>query len=247
MKAYIPVDIRSDFASFDVQYGVIRRSTHANTSWDWAKYEVYGHKWCDISESKFGVAVLNESKYGYSVRDNNIGLSLLKSAKFPHQEADMGDHEFVYSILPHERALEESSVFAEAYKLNTPLWAVIVERPADNDDAVAWSNAVAQRKQFIEIDSPNVVVAAFKRAEDDGSCYVLRVNEERGEAVMAKISVALELGVTGVVQCNSLEDTGDDSVHEDSGKTRFEFDKETGILVVHLKAYRIASFILSTQ
>ena len=51
---------------------------------------MYGHKFCDISEPKYGVAVLNDCKYGFSVRDNNIGLSLLKSAKFPNHEADMG-------------------------------------------------------------------------------------------------------------------------------------------------------------
>jgi alpha-mannosidase len=74
--------------------------------------------------------VLNDSKYGFSVRDGNIGLSLLKASKFPNDEADMGDHHhFVYSILPHERTLEESNVFAEAHKLNTPLWVAIVDKP----------------------------------------------------------------------------------------------------------------------
>jgi alpha-mannosidase len=77
------------------------------------------------------VALLNDSKYGYSVRDNNMGLSLLKSSKFPDHEADMGIHNFVYSLLPHDKPLEESTVFEEAHKLNTPLWVAILELPAD--------------------------------------------------------------------------------------------------------------------
>jgi alpha-mannosidase len=125
LKAYFPVDIRADYATFDIQSGTIRRATHANTSWDAAKHEVYAHKFCDISEARFGVALLNDSKYGYSVRDNNMGLSLLKASKFPDHEADMGLHDFVYSLLPHDRALEESTVFEEAHKLNTPLWAAV--------------------------------------------------------------------------------------------------------------------------
>jgi len=127
LKAYFPVDIRADYATFDIQAGTIRRATHANTSWDAAKHEVYAHKFCDISEARFGVALLNDSKYGYSVRDNNMGLSLLKASKFPDHEADMGTHDFVYSLLPHDRALEESTVFEEAHKLNTPLWAAVFD------------------------------------------------------------------------------------------------------------------------
>jgi alpha-mannosidase len=101
LKAYFPVDIRTDFATFDIQNGTIRRPTHANTSWDAAKHEVYGHKFCDLSEPHYGVALLNDSKYGYSVREGNLGLSLLKASKFPDHEADMGMHSFIYSLLPH--------------------------------------------------------------------------------------------------------------------------------------------------
>jgi alpha-mannosidase len=55
-----------------------------------------------------------------------MGLSLLKSSKFPDHEADMGQHDFIYSLLPHDRALEDSTVFEEAHKLNTPLWAAVL-------------------------------------------------------------------------------------------------------------------------
>ena len=130
LKAYFPVDIRTDYATFDVQAGTIRRATHANTSWDAAKHEVYGHKFCDMSEARYGVALLNDAKYGYSVRDGNMGLSLLKASKFPDHEADMKVHKFIYSMLPHDRPLEESRVFDEAHRLNTPLWVAVLNKPA---------------------------------------------------------------------------------------------------------------------
>ena len=79
--------------------------------------------------------MLNDSKYGFSVRDGNIGLSLLKASKFPNDQADMGNHhQFVYSILPHERPLEESNVFAEAHKLNNYVWVATIEKPESEEE-----------------------------------------------------------------------------------------------------------------
>ena len=68
MKALFPLDIRTEFASFEVSSGLLRRPIHENTCWDQARYEVCGHRFCDMSESRFGVAILNDCKYGYSVR-----------------------------------------------------------------------------------------------------------------------------------------------------------------------------------
>jgi alpha-mannosidase len=146
------VDLRADYATFDIQAGTIRRPTHANTSWDAAKHEVYAHKFCDISEARFGVALLNDSKYGYSVRDNNMGLSLLKASKFPDHEADMGVHEFVYSLLPHDRGLEESTVFEEAHKLNTPLWAAVFEIEGDQESISGIRDSITEAGFIKEID-----------------------------------------------------------------------------------------------
>ena len=151
LKAYFPVDIRADYATFDIQNGTIRRPTHANTSWDAAKHEVFGHKFCDISENRFGVALLNDSKYGYSVRECNLGLSLLKAPKFPDHEADMGHHSFVYSLLPHDKSLEESTVFEESHKLNTPIWVAIVEKDGE-DENYPVSRDIINNTRFIEID-----------------------------------------------------------------------------------------------
>ena len=79
------------------------------------------------------MAILNNCKYGYSVRDNNIGISLLKAPKFPNHTADMCEEdeykEFIYSAYPHEKTLEDSNVFSEAYTLNTPLQVAIIQKP----------------------------------------------------------------------------------------------------------------------
>ena len=138
LKAYFPVNIRTDFASFDTSSGVYRRPIHTNTSWDQARLEVCGHKFVDLSETSFGVAVLNDCKYGYTVRDQTIGLTLLKAPEWPWDGTDKMQHKFVYSLMCHNCPLATSNVFEEALKLNTPLWAVVV--PKEEDDELCSSS-----------------------------------------------------------------------------------------------------------
>ena len=101
LKAAFPVDVLSPTATFDVQWGNVERPTHRNTSWDWARFETCAHKWADLSEGDYGVALLNDCKYGYDVHDNVIRLTLLKSATSPDPLADEGEHRMTYSLLPH--------------------------------------------------------------------------------------------------------------------------------------------------
>lgn len=77
------------------------RPTHRNTSWDWAKFEVCGHKWADLSEPQWGAAVLNDSKYGWNVHGRTLTLSLLRSPKSPDANCDMHQHRFRYALMPH--------------------------------------------------------------------------------------------------------------------------------------------------
>mmetsp|Transcript_149 Transcript_149/g.163 ORF Transcript_149/g.163 Transcript_149/m.163 type:complete len:106 (+) Transcript_149:1122-1439(+) len=105
----------------------------------------------------------------------------------------MGDHTFTYSILPHERPLEESNVFAEAHKLNNPLWVGIIDLPEAEEEKMELQQSL-HSKRYLEIDQSNVVVSAFKYAEESNN-FVLRLHEERGEQVMAKVQLAKELGI----------------------------------------------------
>ncbi|KAH8022840.1 hypothetical protein HPB51_006068 [Rhipicephalus microplus] len=106
LKVEFPVNILSRRATYEIQFGNVERPTHSNTSWDWAKYEVYGHKWIDLSEHGHGVALLNTCKYGHAVHGNVMRLSLLRAPKSPDPEADMGHHKFTYALMPHQGPLE---------------------------------------------------------------------------------------------------------------------------------------------
>src|SRR5699024_7862502 len=78
LKVAFPVDVRSTEATYDNQYGNVKRPTHWNTSWDYARFETVGHQWADLSEGGYGVSLLNDSKYGYDIKDHVMRLSLLK-------------------------------------------------------------------------------------------------------------------------------------------------------------------------
>lgn len=62
LKVEFPVDVTNTEASYETQYGLLKRATHYNTSWDMAKFEVCAHRWADLSEYGFGVSILNDCK-----------------------------------------------------------------------------------------------------------------------------------------------------------------------------------------
>lgn len=99
LKVEFPVDVHNTEASYETQFGIVRRPTHYNTSWDMAKFEVCCHKFADLSESNYGVSILNDSKYGFATSGNLMRLSLLRAPKAPDGHADMGM--FLPFDLPH--------------------------------------------------------------------------------------------------------------------------------------------------
>ena len=121
LKAYFPAKLNNQaFATFEATSGMMRRPTHANTSWDAARFEVCAHRFADLGEPhNVGISVINDCKYGYSVRNNDtIGLTLLKAGQFPYEKTDKGEHEFTYSLLVRMNGIESGEVQTEADNLN---------------------------------------------------------------------------------------------------------------------------------
>jgi len=120
LKVEFPLDVsHSAVANYEIQAGHISRPAHYNTSWDVAKFEVCGHNWVDLSEYGFGVAVLNDSCYGFNIHDRKVSMSLLKSPYAPDPEMDRGTHHFTYGVYPHLGNLQEAKVSMYAQHLNS--------------------------------------------------------------------------------------------------------------------------------
>jgi alpha-mannosidase len=178
LKVAFPVAVHSPRASFEIQYGHVERPTHANTSWDWARFEVSAHKWVDLSEPDYGVALLNDCKYGVDVRGSTLRLSLLRAPTMPDPEADQGHHEFTYALFPHQGDLRAGGVIRAAYELNVPLTVAPIGTPSRGERPGA--------DAFIEVDRPGMIVEAVKRADGDDATIV-RLYEAwgtRGPATM---------------------------------------------------------------
>jgi alpha-mannosidase len=167
VRDYFPVEIHTNEAAFEIQYGNVKRPTHSNTMWDFAKFEVCAHKWLDVSEDGYGVSVLNDCKYGCSVQNGVIGLTMLKSALYPNPEADKEHHTFWYSICPHTGDFREGRTVDRAYMLNNPMTAL----RKDTD-----GGTLPQEYSFVRAEEDHVVIEVVKQAEE-GEDTILRLYE----------------------------------------------------------------------
>ena len=172
LKVAFPVDILSPTATYEIQWGNVERPTHRNTSWDWARFETAAQKWVDLSEGDYGVSLLNDCKYGHDIRDNIMRLTLLRGTTAPDPDADLGEHQFSYSLYPHSGGWDERTI-AEAYALNDP----ILFYQADVDLTKA-SSLKCGAESFIQVDQPNIVIETVKKAED-GEGYIIRLYESQ--------------------------------------------------------------------
>lgn len=189
MKVLFPCDVHTDEATFDIQFGNVTRKTHTNTSWDMARFESCGHKWADVSEGGYGVAVLNDCKYGHSANEGELDLTLIKSGIEPNATTDQEEHFFTYSLYPHAGTWRESDVPQEAYKLNQPAFA-------------ANGGKAGKSFSFASTDHQNVVLETVKKAEN-GKGIVLRVYENRNMRTNAVLTLGRQL--KKVSECDLLE------------------------------------------
>ena len=121
LKVEFPLNLRASFATYEIQFGHLQRPTHFNTSYDLARFEVPAQKWADLSEPDFGVALLNDCKYGYAAHGNILRLSLLRGPTHPDPEADQGRHQFRFALYPHMGSPQSAGVTEAAYRFNVPL------------------------------------------------------------------------------------------------------------------------------
>jgi alpha-mannosidase len=195
LRTQFPVAVYAEVATYEIQFGHLQRPTHRNTTWDLARDEVVAHKWADLSQRDFGVALLNDSKYGHKIKGNVIDLNLLRSAPYPGANrevnstfpagephlgyTDQSDHVFTYALYSHAGDAVEGGVIEEAYALNVPLSVTAVTpREGTAPRSMSW----------LQLDTPNVVIEAVKQAED-GDDVIVRLYEAAGASADATLSL----------------------------------------------------------
>jgi len=167
LRVLAPANVRAARASFECAYGVIERPTHTNTSWDEAMFEAVAHRFVDLSEHGFGLALLNDAKYGHSARGNVLGLSLVRAPIYPDPFADEGEQQFTFALMPHAGGFAEGGVQQQADDLNQPLL------------ILATKGLATGTLTPIALSGHPVALSALKPSEDDDG-LILRVYEPAG-------------------------------------------------------------------
>ncbi len=209
LKALFPLDINAKKATYDIQFGTTERPTTSSTTWEQAKFEVFAHKYADISEGDYGVALLNDCKYGYSAMENVLGISLLRTPTWPDEDTDMGMHEFTYSLYPHAGNHAQSGVYRHAIMLNNP---PLVKKLGEGDiKPVSYS--------WLTCDKDNVIVESLKKSEDSLG-WVVRCFERNNTRTKANLRFALS--VKEIFECDMMENVESSvSVHENQASLTF--------------------------
>ena len=190
LKVGFDLNIRCRTLRSEIQYGNAERPVTRNNDWENARYEVVNHKWSDLSEPGYGVALLNDCKYGISAEGGNLMLSLHRGGLRPDYRGDAGVHEMRYALLPHIGAFTADGVVLPAYCFN---YGVITS------DGFA-----AEKPQpSYPISADNILCETIKPAEDGSGAVVLRLYECEGSYTAATVGVG---ACTDVLETNMLEE-----------------------------------------
>lgn len=193
VKAAFDVDVNTDKATYDIQFGSVVRHTHKNTSWDAAKFEVCAHKFMDMGEYGYGVSLMNDCKYGHNVKDGTMKISLFKCGTHPDPDADKIVHSFTYSLYPHAGDYREAGTIKKAYALNNPLVCMPVEKQ---------DGRLADEFCFVCSDKENFVIETAKKAEDSDA-LIVRGYESFNKRTKVKLTFGFDISEAAV--CDLME------------------------------------------
>ena len=204
VKAEFPVDVNAKAATYEIQFGHVQRPVHKNTLWDFARFEVCGHKWADLSDAGFGLAILNDCKYGFDATRNCLRISLLKCSTYPDKEQDQGFHSFSYALYPHSGDHLAAQVRDRAYDFNFAAHAVHIPG--------AQTGGLPEERSLFRLSASNVVLETVKQAEDSPD-LILRLYEAENKATCCTLS--MDFPVSAAIETNLMEEDEQTLEHDD--------------------------------
>jgi alpha-mannosidase len=202
LKASFPLDLQADRATSEIQFGHVHRPTHVNTSWEFARFEVYAHRWVHVGEPGFGVGLITDATYGHDAMRSTgadgagttttVRLSLVRAPRSPDPEADQGPHRFTYSLLPGV-GLEQT--IAEGYALNLPIRVV----PGGEGPCPEPLIHVTGIGPTSGVDDRGATVEAVKLADDRSGDVIIRLYESLGGRARATLSATFPVSAVEIV------------------------------------------------
>lgn len=164
---------KSDKVNCDIQFGNIFRSNLSNNSLDYAMFEIAAHKYIDLSQDDFGVAILNDCKYGFRAKDNLLSINILRSPSYPAELADVGMHTYNYAVMPHSGNVYQGNVVKAAYEYNNPM---------------ILSNHSNEMTSLVSVNSDSIVIETIKKAEDTND-IIVRLSEQKNSHTTVNLTL----------------------------------------------------------
>jgi len=217
LKVAFPVTVKAREATYEIQFGHLRRPTHEDTSQARAMFEVCAQRWGDLGDGEYGVALLNDCKHGYDIHGSVMRLSLLRGPTHPDPTADLGGHQLTYALMPHPGDFRAAGVIEAAEDLDAPLLPAYGKLPAGST------------RSLVEIDTRQVIVEAIKRAEDSNATIV-RLYEAWGS--QCRVRVRTTLPASRAFLCDLLE------------RNREEVAVRDGVIELELTPFKILTLKL---
>ncbi len=192
LKVSFPLSLKATAATYEMPCGAIKRSPVPGTPHEQAKWEVPALTWADLGTENYGVSIFSDYKHGYDATPSRLRLTLLKSPQWPDPKADRGRHSFTYGLYPHQGRWTEAETLRLGYAFNQPL----IDMPlltsshklpsAESADAVDLGTSASMTTlpaiaQFLNIPNRNLVLTAFKPAEENAGQWIMRLYEGHGE------------------------------------------------------------------
>lgn len=205
LKVAFPVDVYTENGINEMQFGYVERPAHRSRLYDKDRFEVCNHKYSALCDGAHGAAVLNDCKYGISMNDNALELTLLRAAATPQMRADNEVHSFTYAFTAWEGSFADCDVVRQGYELNV--------KPAVTPGLVETFSAVS-------IDKENVILDTMKPAEDGSGDVILRLYEAKKAAVQTEVNLHFAAGKAYL--CDMLENVREELPVED-GKISLPF------------------------
>jgi alpha-mannosidase len=199
LKTAFPLNLSSKKATYEIQFGSLERSTHSSAPEEKAKFEVPMQQWMDLSNSKNGISILNDCKYGGDAQGNTLRLTLIRSPFYPHplepwrlndtRVTDQGLHKFTYSLYSHKGDWREGETVQRAREINNHL---IIQQGKPRKALPS----------IFTITHKSIIIESIKRAEDSKHILV-RLYESFG--IERSVSFTCGFPVKEIIECDLLE------------------------------------------
>ncbi|MDR1162143.1 MAG: hypothetical protein LBK45_07360 [Tannerellaceae bacterium] len=185
LKLSFPVDVQQPVATYETAYGFIAREANGN--------EDPGQRWIDVTGQQetatYGLAVMNDAKYGYAISGSDMRITIVRSPVFAHHDPkkldidqeyvwmDQGIQTFRMRLLPHKDGWREAGIPRMAEEF--------ISHPVALYQGIH-PGSLPKSASFLLADKENMIVSSVKKAEV-GDDWIIRCIETDGRETSASL------------------------------------------------------------